>query len=206
MAGKKGSLQADFLGAGADMPYPPELSVLRNEVLTCTRCPLHCSRIQAVFGEGRPDAKLMFIGEAPGAQEDESGRPFIGRSGQFLTRAMEAHGLERSQVFISNVVKCRPPENRDPLPEEIRACNSYLMRQIDLIKPKLLCALGRYAASVLLDRDIKITKDHGHWFEYHGTPLMIAMHPSAAMRSVMFRQQFDADLEELSARFRALPG
>lgn len=173
----------------------------RQVVAVCTKCRLGFQRANAVFGEGNPSARLMFIGEAPGANEDAVGKPFIGRAGQLLTTALAGHGINRDDVFITNIVKCRPPENRDPMPDEIGACSPYLFRQIELIKPLALCALGRYAAATLLGRPVKITKEHGVWLEYRGVPLVIAMHPSAALRSPQFRKAFDYDMSVVAQRY-----
>ena len=181
------------------------LDLLRQQVEICRKCRLGYDRIHAVFGGGSRTARLMFIGEAPGAQEDQAGEPFIGRAGQFLTRTLEMHGITRSEVFVSNIVKCRPPNNRDPMPDEIAACAPYLFEQIDQIKPSMLCALGRFAAAALLGRPVKITQEHGKWLEYRGIPFLIAMHPSAAMRSTAFKLQFEHDIAVLAARYREEP-
>ncbi len=192
-----------------DQQYPASkavgtepFDVLRQQVEVCRKCRLGYDRIHAVFGGGSRTARLMFIGEAPGAQEDQVGEPFIGRAGQFLTRTLETHGITRSEVFVSNIVKCRPPENRDPFPDEIAACSPYLYEQIDQIRPAMLCALGRFAAAALLGRPVKITQEHGKWLEYRGIPFLIAMHPSAAMRSRAFKMEFEHDIAVLAARYR----
>lgn len=179
-----------------------ELDRLRYQVVTCTRCPLSQSRCNAVFGEGSATAPLMFVGEAPGANEDASGMPFIGRAGQFLDKALNAHGIPRNDVFISNIVKCRPPENRDPLPQEIATCSPYLLEQIRLINPQVICALGRHAAATLLGRPVKIMQEHGQWLRYQDRDFLIVMHPSAAMRSIKFRAEFEKDIEVLAGRYR----
>jgi DNA polymerase len=148
----------------------------------------------------------MFIGEAPGAQEDESGLPFVGRSGQLLTRVLESNGIRREDVFISNIVRCRPPGNRDPKPEEIKACAPWLERQIELIDPPLLCVLGRHAAATLLGRPIKIMQEHGQWMEYRGRKLLIALHPSAALRMPKFRASFEEDIRVLAEEYGKYAG
>lgn len=190
-------------GQQPEQTFAPEdpLEKWRQTVVKCTKCRLGTMRLNAVFGEGHRRAKLMFIGEAPGANEDAVGRPFVGRSGQLLTSALEANGINRADVFITNIVKCRPPKNRDPLPDEISSCSPYLFRQIELIKPQMLCTLGRYAAATLLERPIKITQEHGHWIEFKGLPLLIALHPSAALRSVKFKEQFEHDIKTIAERF-----
>lgn len=179
-----------------------EFERLRAQVLSCTRCPLAATRCHAVFGDGPRGAKLMFIGEAPGAQEDEAGLPFVGRSGQLLTRVLASHGISRDEVFISNIVRCRPPGNRDPKPEEIAACRPWLEEQIRLINPLLLCVLGRHAASTLLKRPVKIMQEHGVWMPFDGRELLIALHPSAAMRMPKFREAFEADIATVAARLQ----
>ena len=140
---------------------PPEIAALRAEVNDCRKCVLGSSRKNAVFGDGNLDADLVFIGEAPGATEDEKGLPFVGASGNLLTRELEKNGIKRAEVFICNVLKCRPPDNRDPLPEEIAACEPHLLRQLELIRPKMLCALGRFALGTLLKRPVGIMKMRG---------------------------------------------
>src|SRR5499426_911782 len=130
-------------------PGWPSLDALREEALACTRCPLAETRTQVVFGVGNPDADLVFVGEGPGAEEDKQGIPFVGRAGQLLTRLVEGIGLTRDQVYIANVVKCRPPGNRDPQPDEIDACRPYLFKQVELIEPKVICTLGNFATKLL---------------------------------------------------------
>jgi len=203
---KPGITQPDLLlGAGSEDAASDPLELLRRKVEVCNKCELSCQRANAVFGEGARHAKLMFIGEAPGANEDATGMPFVGRAGQMLTRTLESNGISRDDVFISNVVKCRPPENRDPTPKEIEACSPFLYEQIDLINPAMVCALGRYAAAAVLGRPVKITQEHGIWMEYRERPFMIAMHPSAAMRSIAFREQFERDIALLAERYHSLP-
>ncbi len=177
---------------------------LRMEVLVCQRCPLGCIRTNAVFGAGNRNADLLFVGEAPGAQEDLVGMPFVGRSGQLLTRTLESHGICRDDVFISNIVKCRPPDNRDPKPAEVQACSPYLFAQIDMIKPVIVCALGRHAAATLLERKVKITEEHGQWMKFHDRDFLIALHPSAALRMPRFKEQFEHDIAVLAERFHKL--
>lgn len=177
---------------------------LRSQVSACMRCPLGFTRTHAIFGEGPPDARLIFVGEAPGAQEDERGAPFVGRSGKLLTQVLHANGIDRADVFISNIVKCRPPQNRDPSREEIAACSPYLFTQIEAIDPPLVCVLGRHAAATLLGRAVKITAEHGVWLPFQGRHLMIALHPSAALRTPAFRAGFEHDMQVLAERYRAI--
>jgi DNA polymerase len=152
-------------------------------VRTCTRCPLYATAINPVPGEGSPTAELMCIGEAPGATEDETGRPFVGQAGKLLTDILLAIKLRREEVFIANVMKHRPPGNRNPTPDEITACSPYLLRQVELIRPKVILALGTFAAQTLLDTKVAIGKLRGamHW--YHGTPLIATYHPAALLRN-----------------------
>ncbi len=177
---------------------------LRASVCVCTRCRLSLTRTRVVFGDGPADAKLMFIGEAPGAQENEVGLPFVGRSGQLLARILNENGIQREQVFISNIVRCRPPENRDPRPDEIAACSPWLDKQIQLINPALLCVLGRHAASTLLGRPVKIMQEHGQWLEFKDRKLLIALHPSAALRMPKFREGFEEDMRSVAEEYRRL--
>ncbi|MEZ5561946.1 MAG: uracil-DNA glycosylase [Gammaproteobacteria bacterium] len=166
----------------------PELAAwteLRAEVAACTRCDLHKTRMQTVFGIGSPQARWLVIGEAPGADEDRLGEPFVGRAGQLLTEMLRAVGLSREQVFIANILKCRPPENRDPKPEEAKSCENYLQRQIALLQPGLIIAVGRIAAQNLLGVDTPIGKLRGqvHAYEPAGIPVVVTYHPAYLLRS-----------------------
>src|SRR3990167_461180 len=156
---------------------------LRQRISGCTLCNLHQSRTQTVFGIGNPQADLMFIGEAPVANEDLQGEPFVGRAGQLLNSMLEAIDLNRSDIFIANILKCRPPENRDPLPEEVATCTPYLLRQIEHIKPKLIVALGRIAAQFLLNTTVTLGKLREQTHHYHGIPLITTYHPAYLLRS-----------------------
>jgi DNA polymerase len=159
------------------------LAELAAEAAGCTRCPLAATRTQVVFGVGDPDADLMFVGEAPGRDEDLRGEPFVGRSGQLLDRLLaEEIGVGRERVYIANVVKCRPPENRDPRPEEIGACRPYLDRQVALIAPKVVVTLGNFATRLLLDTDRGITTLRGSSYPMGDTTLVPTFHPAAALR------------------------
>ena len=159
------------------------LEAVRRELGECTRCPLSEGRNRIVFGDGNPNAALMFIGEGPGREEDQRGLPFVGRAGELLTQMIE-RGLEipRSEVYICNIVKCRPPNNRDPQPNEVASCKPFLDGQIDAVKPRTIVALGRPATSLLLGRDVAISKVRGNWFEYRGIPLMPTFHPAFLLR------------------------
>lgn len=159
------------------------LKELEKEVLSCKRCSLSKTRTNVVFGEGNPKADLMFIGEAPGRDEDLKARPFVGRAGQLLTRIIESIGLKREDVFIANILKCRPPANRNPLPSEIACCNPYLLKQIGHIKPKVICALGKFAAQTLLDDETPISRLRGEFHDYNGIKLMPTYHPAYLLRN-----------------------
>ncbi|MBA2301871.1 MAG: uracil-DNA glycosylase [Acidobacteria bacterium] len=160
------------------------LQSIREDIGDCTRCKLATlGRKQVVFGVGHPSAELMFVGEAPGADEDDQGVPFVGRAGQLLTKMIEAMGFARGDVYIANVVKCRPPENRNPEPDEIGSCEPFLFRQIETIKPKVIVALGAFAAKTLLHSQDPISKLRGHVHDYHGAKLIPTFHPSFLLRS-----------------------
>lgn len=156
---------------------------LEAAVSACTRCSLHATRTQTVFGVGRRNAQWLFIGEAPGADEDRRGEPFVGRAGQLLNAMLFAIGLKREEVYIANVLKCRPPGNRDPQPQEVECCEPYLIRQIELIKPRLIVALGRHAAHSLLKTEVPLAKLRGQRLSYHGTPLIVTYHPAYLLRN-----------------------
>jgi DNA polymerase len=159
------------------------LEDIAREVATCTKCPLYKTATNPVPGEGHASAQLMCVGEAPGATEDETGRPFVGAAGQLLTKILAAIDLPREQVYICNVLKHRPPGNRNPAPEEVTACSPYLIRQIELIKPKVILALGTFAAQTLLNTKTPIGKLRGSVHRYHGVPLVVTYHPAALLRN-----------------------
>lgn len=162
---------------------PDSWQVLREEVPVCTKCDLHKSRTQTVFGVGSEQASLMVIGEAPGFHEDQQGEPFVGRAGLLLTEMIKAIGLTRDDVFIANILKCRPPNNRDPLPAEVKSCTPYLKRQIALIQPKLIVAVGRISAQFLLESSETLGKLRNKQHAYEGTPLIVTYHPAYLLRS-----------------------
>lgn len=161
------------------------LRTLQQCVSNCQLCPLHQTRTQTVFGVGNEKAKLMIIGEAPGFHEDQQGEPFVGRAGQLLNAMLQSIGFERSDVYIANILKCRPPNNRDPLPEEVAQCTPYLKQQIALIQPKILCAVGRIAAQFLLDTTLSLSKLRGktHTYGELKLPLLITYHPAYLLRN-----------------------
>jgi uracil-DNA glycosylase len=177
------------------------LSDLRAHIGDCTRCKLHgMGRRQVVFGVGNPQADLMFVGEAPGADEDLQGEPFVGRAGQLLTKIIEAIGLKRSDVYIANILKCRPPGNRNPEPDEVATCSPFLARQIDVIRPKVIVALGSFAAKALLQSDVPISRVRGHVFDYRGGAKLIpTFHPAFLLRSPERKRDVWEDMKKVRA-------
>jgi uracil-DNA glycosylase family 4 len=172
---------------------------IREDLGDCTRCKLHKGRNKIVFGDGNPNAKLVFIGEGPGADEDIQGLPFVGRAGKLLTQMIEAMGLQRKDVYICNVVKCRPPENRTPEPDEVEVCSPYLLRQIDVINPKVLVCLGAVAAKTLLETNRGITQFRGQWLEWRGRKLMATYHPAYLLRNPNAKGEVWKDLQKVMA-------
>jgi uracil-DNA glycosylase family 4 len=162
----------------------------------CSRCKLHTlGRQQIVFGVGNPNADLMFVGEAPGADEDEQGIPFVGRAGQLLTKIIEAIDLKRDDVYIANIIKCRPPQNRNPEPDEVASCEPFLFRQVDVIKPKVIVALGKYAAHTLLRTDVPISRIRGKQFDYRGATLIPTFHPAYLLRNPSSKREVWEDMK-----------
>lgn len=182
----------------------PELVALREQVAGCTSCSLHESRTQTVFGVGNASADWLVIGEAPGADEDRQGEPFVGRAGKLLNAMLLAIGLEREQVFIANILKCRPPNNRDPKAEEVQACEHFLKRQVELIQPKLILCVGRIAAQNLLKVDTPIGKMRGKQFQLEGTgiPVMVTYHPAYLLRSPREKRKVWEDLKQAMRLYR----
>lgn len=173
----------------------PALEKLRTELAGCQRCKLSHGRTHIVFGEGNPVATLMLIGEGPGAEEDRLGRPFIGKSGDLLTRMLQAIHLRREDVYITSIVKCRPPQNRDPEPDEIAMCTPFLRRQIEYIQPRIICALGRIAAQTLLETTTPISQLRGRFHQYHGIKLMPTFHPAYLLRNPQDKRLAWEDLQ-----------
>ena len=172
------------------------LLAIREDIGDCTRCKLHTlGRTQVVFGVGNPDADLMFVGEAPGADEDVQGIPFVGRAGQLLTKIVEAIGLTRDDVYIANIIKCRPPQNRNPEPDEVATCEPFLFRQIDIIKPKIIVALGKYAAQTLLRSETPISRLRGRQFDYRGATLIPTFHPAYLLRNPSSKREVWEDMK-----------
>jgi DNA polymerase len=178
---------------------PAELAALAAEVAGCKRCAqLAATRIQTVFGTGSPTARLMFVGEAPGAEEDRTGEPFVGRAGQLLTDMItKGMGLTRAEVYIANVLKSRPPDNRNPLPDEIANCLPYLERQIAIIRPGYLCLLGATAAQALLETGVSVGRLRGRWHRYRGIPTLVTYHPSYLLRNPAAKKDAWEDLQML---------
>ena len=175
------------------------MTALKQACTTCRKCPLCETRKHVVFGVGPEKTPVMFIGEGPGEQEDLQGEPFVGRAGQFLDEMLSIIGLSRRNCYIGNIVKCRPPGNRDPLNAEQESCRDWLEEQIRLIQPKLIVCLGRIAAMQYIDPDFRITREHGKWFEIEGTWRMAMYHPSALLRDVSKRPETFRDLKSLQA-------
>ncbi len=176
------------------------LQAIRTEIGDCTRCKLHkLGRRQIVFGVGNPSADLMFVGEAPGADEDVQGIPFVGRAGQLLTKIIEAIGLRRDEVYIANVIKCRPPENRNPEPDEVDTCEPFLFQQIDSVQPKVIVALGTFAAKALLKTQDPISRLRGRAFEYRGATLIPTFHPAFLLRSPDRKRDVWEDMKKVRA-------
>jgi len=189
--------------ARSDAPGPADERIagmdwasLQETVAGCLRCELHQTRTQTVFGVGNREAQWMFVGEAPGAEEDRRGEPFVGRAGKLLDAMLASVGRRRDEVYIANVLKCRPPNNRDPHGQEVQQCGAYLLRQIDLVRPKLLIALGRFAAQALLDTSRPIGKLRGEVFEHAATgiPLIVTYHPAYLLRNPLDKRKAWQDL------------
>ncbi len=176
---------------------------LEHQCFTCQKCALSDTRNNVVFGVGNQSAEVMFIGEGPGENEDLQGEPFVGRAGQLLDDMLEIIDLSRtSNVYIANIVKCRPPQNRDPLNTEQDACIGYLRNQVALIRPKIIVCLGRIAATKIIREDFKITKEHGQWFERSGVHMMAMFHPAAILRDPRRRPEAFEDLKKLEKKIR----
>lgn len=191
-----------------DMAKARAPHIILDEIRTdigpaCTRCKLHkLGRKQIVFGVGNPKAELMFVGEAPGRDEDEQGEPFVGRAGQLLTKIIEAINLTREEVYIANVIKCRPPENRNPEPDEVATCEPFLFRQVDAIKPKVIVALGTFAAHALLKTDVAISRLRGRTYDYRGAQLICTFHPSYLLRSPERKRDTWEDMKKVRTLLR----
>lgn len=210
-AHKYGGQETDRHSVDASAIMKPRLSLdekkasleaLREEIGDCRRCKLSGGRKSIVFGEGDPGARLMFIGEAPGREEDIQGRPFVGEAGQLLTRLIEKIGLKREAVYIGNIVKCRPPQNRDPEEDEIGSCSSFINRQIDIISPLVIIALGRVSAQTLIETKVPISKLRGRFCEYRGIPLMPTFHPAYLLRNPKDKWLVWEDVQKVMERLK----
>ena len=173
------------------------LEEVHSRVRVCTLCPLHLSRTRAVPGEGAVHAQVMFVGEGPGFEEDRQGRPFVGAAGRLLTEQLRRIGLSRQRVFITNIVKCRPPGNRDPEPSEVEACHDYLLSQIAIIEPKIVCTLGRIAAHALIDPNLSITREHAKQRRMSGILYLPLYHPAAALHQARLAEALETDFTQL---------
>ena len=178
-------------------PKDVKLSLVKNAVSHCQKCPLGKMRRNIVFGSGSMNARLMFIGEAPGHDEDMQAMPFVGEAGILLTKIIEAMAIKREDVYICNILKCRPPQNRNPLPEEISTCIDYLYAQIDIIKPKIICALGKFASQTLLGIETPISKIRGSWHEYRGIKFMPTYHPAYLLRNPQDKKLVWEDMKKI---------
>lgn len=181
-----------------------EFAALHEQVCHCTACRLCETRTNVVFGDGNPEAKILFIGEGPGEREDATGTPFVGRAGQLLDKMLAAVDLDRTKVYIANMVKCRPPQNRDPRPDEVEACIGYLRRQVALIKPTLIVCLGRVAAMRLISADFKVTRQHGEIIEKGGLRFMGTFHPAALLRNPHQKPEAFEDFLKIRAEYDKL--
>jgi DNA polymerase len=193
----------DSFGVELEAHYET-LDAHRAAICECQLCPLGKTRNKFVYGVGNPNADIMFIGEAPGADEDRLGDPFVGRAGQLLDKILEAMKLNRSEVYIANILKCRPPNNRDPEPSEMEKCFPYLREQVRLIHPKLLCALGRISAQALLKTTATLGSLRKEWHSYENTPLLVTYHPAALLRFPGYKKDTWEDMQKLMARYESM--
>ena len=200
--------EASVKGSPVPLPAPATgpggLQAIRDEMGDCRRCKLAGGRRHIVFGSGSPKAELMFVGEAPGQDEDLQGLPFVGRAGQLLTKIIEAIELRRDDVYIANILKCRPPNNRPPEPDEIAACGGFVERQIEQIRPLVIVALGKFAAQTLLNIETPISRMRGRFFDYRGIPLIPTYHPSYLLRNPSAKREVWEDMKAVRARLKEL--
>jgi uracil-DNA glycosylase len=198
-------VNADSLFEAIDRVENDSIERIREDLGECTRCRLHLQRNKIVFGQGDPRAELVFVGEGPGHDEDMQGLAFVGRAGKLLTQMIEAMGLQREQVYICNVVKCRPPENRKPEDDEVATCSPYLFRQLDVIGPKAIVCLGGTAAQALLKTKDSISRFRGTWFDYRGTKLLATYHPAYLLRNPAAKADVWKDLQKVMAHLGLQP-
>ncbi len=184
--------------------HAEKLAAVRAACESCQQCVLGKTRTNLVFGTGSPDARLMFVGEAPGEREDATGIPFVGAAGQLLDRYLFAVGIPRDDVYIANILKCRPPRNRDPLPEEEDACIEHLRAQVRIIRPRLLVCLGRISAQRLIKPDFRITREHGVWFSRGAFEMCAVYHPSALLRDPSKREDMLEDMRSIAEKYREI--
>jgi uracil-DNA glycosylase family 4 len=197
-ANEEGSL---FLESPSKAPSMT-LEEIRVEMGDCQRCKLCSTRTHIVFGSGNPNAPLLFIGEAPGEDEDLQGKPFVGKAGQLLTKMISAMGLSREEVYIANIIKCRPPKNRNPQPDEIASCRPFLLKQIEAIRPKMICALGTFSAQTLLSSKQRISELRGRFHEWNGIKLLATFHPAYLLRNPHEKRRVWEDLQKIMAELR----
>lgn len=199
---------AETISPSANEPWMSSSSLtnLEEQICTCLKCPLGQTRTNFVFGTGNPNADLMFIGEAPGADEDAQGKPFVGRAGQLLTKIIEAVGMKREEVFICNILKCRPPNNRRPTAEEVELCTPYLNKQIALVKPKFIICLGLTAAQWLLQTTSSLGTLRGRFHEFQGIKLIVTYHPAALLRNPEWKKPTWEDMKMFKSAYDALKG
>jgi DNA polymerase len=188
----------------SDLSNAPSLHEIAAQASSCTACQLCEQRHSVVFGTGDPQADIVFIGEAPGREEDMKGEPFVGRAGQLLDRMLASQGMDRHQVYIMNTVKCRPPNNRDPKPEEVQACGKWFNAQLRSLSPKIICLLGRVAAQTVLETDASLSSMRGKWHDYHGIPVLVMYHPAYLLRSPQQKRHAWNDLCTLKKRSHLL--
>ncbi len=194
--------------SNADLPQDTDtstslgetLDAIRTDLGDCQRCGLGASRHKLVYGVGNPNARLVLVGEAPGREEDQKGEPFVGEAGRLLDRILQAMGMRRDDVYICNVLKCRPPDNRDPQPDEVATCEAFLIRQIAAIKPQVIIGLGRFAVHSLLKSKVPISRIRGEWQSYHGTPLMPTYHPAYLLRNPEGKRDVWEDMKAVLRR------
>ncbi|HHY91354.1 MAG TPA: uracil-DNA glycosylase [Clostridiales bacterium] len=182
------------------------LEELKSIVANCKKCPLCLRRTNVVFGQGNPKGDILFVGEGPGYYEDQMGLAFVGPAGQLLTKAIEGIGYTRDEVYIANIVKCRPPNNRIPLKEEVNACIPYLRWQVKIIQPKIIMCLGAVAATNIIDPNFKITQERGKWYERKGIWIMATYHPSAVLRDALKKRPFWEDFKKLKEKHEEIKG
>ncbi|MCX7879607.1 MAG: uracil-DNA glycosylase [Ignavibacteria bacterium] len=191
----------DIFSIGTDWFSAKTLTELEQKINKCTKCNLGTTRTNFVFGDGNPKAEIVFVGEAPGEEEDIQGLPFVGKAGRLLTKLMKSVGFEREEVYICNILKCRPPKNRKPLPTEVELCKPYLLKQLELIKPKIIVALGATAVESLLNTKVKMAELRGKILNFYDIPLFVTYHPAALLRTPGLTQEFLDDLKSLKEIF-----